>query len=253
MKKFGFTLAEVLITLGIIGVVAALTAPALVSSSRNQANAARLSVLVSNLENATHNMIIQEDVEDIYHTRFGQAGTLDARAGQLGRYMNTNGRFSGTFAEFYPNGVYGLAADGSKGAQLRNGGAMAKANQAIINLKNGATLFISPGGGVAADETEAAKETAANAGCTLVSDAFDVFIDVNGTDEPNVIGRDIFSFYMGANGTLYPMGGADVSRLDGGNLMWNEDGNDYSCVDGAITVGWGCTARIIAEGYKINY
>ena len=31
MKKSGFTLAEVLITLGIIGVVAALTAPALVS------------------------------------------------------------------------------------------------------------------------------------------------------------------------------------------------------------------------------
>jgi prepilin-type N-terminal cleavage/methylation domain-containing protein len=32
-KKFGFTLAEVLITLGIIGVVAALTAPALVKNS----------------------------------------------------------------------------------------------------------------------------------------------------------------------------------------------------------------------------
>ena len=40
MKKFGFTLAEVLVTLGIIGVVAALTAPALILSSRNQSNAA---------------------------------------------------------------------------------------------------------------------------------------------------------------------------------------------------------------------
>ena len=37
MKKHGFTLAEVLITLGIVGVVAALTAPALVLSSRNEA------------------------------------------------------------------------------------------------------------------------------------------------------------------------------------------------------------------------
>ena len=33
MKKFGFTLAEVLITLDIIGVVAALTAPALVQNA----------------------------------------------------------------------------------------------------------------------------------------------------------------------------------------------------------------------------
>lgn len=46
MKKQGFTLAEVLITLGIVGVVAALTAPALVMSSRNEANAARLSTVV---------------------------------------------------------------------------------------------------------------------------------------------------------------------------------------------------------------
>lgn len=32
MKKFGFTLAEVLITLGIIGVVAALTIPRLITT-----------------------------------------------------------------------------------------------------------------------------------------------------------------------------------------------------------------------------
>ena len=61
MKKSGFTLAEVLITLGIIGVVAALTAPALVMSSRNEANAAKLSVSISNLENAFTNMIIRKE------------------------------------------------------------------------------------------------------------------------------------------------------------------------------------------------
>lgn len=37
MKKFGFTLAEVLITLGIIGVVAAMTIPTLVSKYRQRA------------------------------------------------------------------------------------------------------------------------------------------------------------------------------------------------------------------------
>lgn len=37
MKKFGFTLAEVLITLGIIGVVAAMTMPTLVSKYRQRA------------------------------------------------------------------------------------------------------------------------------------------------------------------------------------------------------------------------
>ena len=36
MKNYGFTLAEVLITLGIIGVVAALTVPALVQNNSSR-------------------------------------------------------------------------------------------------------------------------------------------------------------------------------------------------------------------------
>ena len=42
MKNYGFTLAEVLITLGIIGVVAALTLPALVQNNRNREMQTRL-------------------------------------------------------------------------------------------------------------------------------------------------------------------------------------------------------------------
>lgn len=35
-KKFGFTLAEVLITLGIIGIVATMTIPVLISNHQNE-------------------------------------------------------------------------------------------------------------------------------------------------------------------------------------------------------------------------
>ena len=37
MKKFAFTLAEVLITLGIIGTVAAMTLPSLITRNQNKA------------------------------------------------------------------------------------------------------------------------------------------------------------------------------------------------------------------------
>lgn len=37
MKRYGFTLAEVLITLGIIGVVAALTIPTLIQNYKDRA------------------------------------------------------------------------------------------------------------------------------------------------------------------------------------------------------------------------
>ena len=124
MKKFGFTLAEVLITLGIVGVVAALTAPALVMSSRNEANAARLSVVVSNLENAFNNAIVQEGADNLYGTSLwangavradSGAANISAFVGNLGRYMHTNG-FKNSDTAFIGANVYHAMTD--------NGGTM---------------------------------------------------------------------------------------------------------------------------------
>ncbi len=52
MKRFGFTLAEVLITLGVIGIVAAMTLPALVHNYQEQEYVTRLKKSVSALEQA---------------------------------------------------------------------------------------------------------------------------------------------------------------------------------------------------------
>lgn len=51
-KKLAFTLAEVLITLGIIGVVAALTLPALISNYKKQETTARLKKFYSTMSQA---------------------------------------------------------------------------------------------------------------------------------------------------------------------------------------------------------
>ena len=51
-KRFAFTLAEVLITLGIIGVVAALTMPTLITKYQKKATAAKLKNAYSTLQNA---------------------------------------------------------------------------------------------------------------------------------------------------------------------------------------------------------
>ena len=52
MKRLGFTLAEVLITLGIIGVVSAVTLPTLMSNSQYKQLGVKLSKFHSTLENA---------------------------------------------------------------------------------------------------------------------------------------------------------------------------------------------------------
>ena len=51
-KTYGFTLAEVLITLGIIGVVASLTMPALIQNSKKTETSARLKKFYSLMEQA---------------------------------------------------------------------------------------------------------------------------------------------------------------------------------------------------------
>lgn len=67
MKK-GFTLAETLITLGIIGVVAALTIPVLNLSTKEKTFEARLKVCVSDLENAFTTMMASEGAVDMNET-----------------------------------------------------------------------------------------------------------------------------------------------------------------------------------------
>lgn len=52
MKKLAFTLAEVLITLGIIGVVAAMTIPTLVTNADKKATATKLKVFYSKINQA---------------------------------------------------------------------------------------------------------------------------------------------------------------------------------------------------------
>lgn len=278
-KKRGFTLAEVLITLGIVGVVAALTAPALVMSSRNEANAARLSVVISNLENAFQTAIAQEGADNLYGTSlwdFGGGERLNASqgnraqfVGRLGQYMILNGYkdSDGAFYDSIP--TCAMSTTGGTNSQACSAGSnntrfTGDGRMFTIETKNGAAIFIRA---YRRNGLAAAKQAAIARGCTYYTNAADIVIDVNGKNSPNTFGRDIFWFQLGENGVLYPVGGVDVSHVDewqdeNGNNMhhgtWNEANNDSSCLDddkgnNAGVRGMGCAARVIADGYKINY
>ena len=63
MKRKGFTLAEVLIALSIVGIIAALTIPNMVTSYKKSVFGSSLAVAVSNFETAMQGMIIKLSVE----------------------------------------------------------------------------------------------------------------------------------------------------------------------------------------------
>ena len=78
-------------------------------------------------------------------------------------------------------------------------------------LKNGAAVFMMPYDNDGTNKKN--KNTIINAGGALYNIAAEVVIDVNGKSSPNVIGRDIFKFYLGSNGILYPVGGKDYCNV----------------------------------------
>ena len=65
MRKNGFTLAEVLITLSIIGVIAALTLPGLTTNTNRRSVGPALSKAIHNLEAANRALIQEEGVRNL--------------------------------------------------------------------------------------------------------------------------------------------------------------------------------------------
>jgi len=256
MRKFGFTLAEILVTLSIIGVVAALTIPPLMSGSQDQANASKLAATVSNIETAFSNAMTKDRVSDLRETQlfeglvsFGGSilidsedtdhDTLTAFIGKLGQYLAINGySFNGSgdgTTKYYMN------TSGGKGGVTED-----YVEDPMVFLKNGATMFLSTAYGTDIETNDAISE-----GLSLTNGVADIIIDVNGTGQPNTVGRDLFRFVLGQDGVLYPYGGADVAKYRSFNGTWETATDDNGC--NSSSMSWGCTARLISNGYKMNY
>ena len=94
MKKIGFTLAEILISLAIIGIVAAICIPTLGTSARKQANLTTMKVTVSDFENAFNNMMISEAKEEI--TSVNDWNTTE----KLSNFIKINGNKTKNGTEF---------------------------------------------------------------------------------------------------------------------------------------------------------
>lgn len=268
MKK-GFTLAELLITMGIVGVVAALVAPGLIINNRNAANASKLSSTVSDLENALTTMIVKEQVDTIFDTEAWDKGgslsstssdaTMNSFAGELGKYTyiiaNTKNKKP---SNFYKT-AYSLTNSGDKGGAHSFSSSFGS-NGAGFNLKNGAVIFLHLQQADDSDEADKQADEIAMEGGSLTRTAGQVLLDVNGQSAPNTIGRDIFGFEIGSDGHLYPIGGRDYAIFKTKTASWAESdiwknsSSKTACTDSQkADSGFGCTARLIEDGYKVTY
>ncbi len=149
-KRLAFTLAEVLVTLGIIGVVAALTIPGLIANHKKKVITVRMEKFYSVMNQACR-MSVVHNSEEGFTSALENISTLDTSSQEimdwfneyLGKYVKT------TKLTKINDGIIGALADGS-GFVIIYGGhttfcpVYEKCEQALKNTGNsGLNLFTS--------------------------------------------------------------------------------------------------------------
>lgn len=229
--KMAFTLAEVLITLGVIGIVAAMTIPTLIANYQKKVTVNRLKktfALVSNAvrlseseNDAISGWIVpqtkQIEIFDKYLAPYLKVSKSEAVAGSLNFY--------------------------SPGGQRENGFAIVRGGAYVYTLLSGVDIFVNSGAIVGLDP------------CPTCGTGMLLIVDLNGyKTKPNRFGRDIFGIMISTNkGVLLDysddgeMGSIQRTREQ---LLNGPSNENYQCNKEGR--GLWCGALIKEDGWKIS-
>lgn len=174
-KKFAFTLSEVLVTMGIIGVISALTVPTLVNNYQRKAQALQFRKTVTDIGNAVDMLITEEG----------------------------KSKFSATT---YYNNLDGFVRDKLKTIKTCS---KDETNKCFAN-ENYNTISGAAGSAFTCEGNSYVLASSAAICMTKSGTSVKVNIDVNGQDGPNIGGRDMFIFMINSNGEITGTGNEDT-------------------------------------------
>jgi prepilin-type N-terminal cleavage/methylation domain-containing protein len=230
-RFYGFTLAEVLITLAIIGVVAALTIPTVVRNYQKQQMLAQLKKTYSALANTTNMAIADEGPVTGWKVDGGSDGAVNFTNRYLIPYLkvakNCEAETSGecVFYYMYLNGSCTGCSFGS--------------DYARFFLTDGTLIGIYTYNG---EGSNGYYYQYAN-----------IIVDVNGTKKPNSWGKDIFRF------DYYIFEGSSTSANNGKFMPWSWNrtrdflvSEEHSGTCNKNERGQFCAALIMKDGWKIS-
>jgi len=226
--KSAFTLAEVLITLVIIGVVAALTIPTAIGYYKKEETVSKLKKFYSTFGQAISRSIIDNghysnwDYDEIK----SQQGAFYFENNYIFPYLQVVKKCTPTsnecWADNVRDAVIGENLSIFKNSRLSSSSAVLSDGTSILICPRGSYLYIG--------------------------------IDINGHKSPNVVGRDVFTFYLTVKD-----GDTEFAR-DGsraGFRPFMSNATHYSARDSvkqacASEVGTFCTGLIALDGWQIK-
>ena len=224
LEKTAFTLAEVLITLGIIGVVAALTLPALIQNNRNKELQTGLKKAYSVISQAL----------DMYQAETGERLKADGSLGnqQLGKNLKK-------YFNIIKDCGYAYSDDGQDSRGCIPNDSSSREEGSAYKTFNGSTY-------INLDRFDD-SQFLLNDGMLIMTEnkggtnPLYISADVNGyRKRPNRLGQDLFLFQIDSRGKLLPMG---VPNSD------YYDANDAYCSASSSNNmnGAGCTYKALIE------
>ena len=221
VKKCAFTLAEVLITLGVIGIVAAMTLPSLIKKQEKL-------ILVNKLKK-TYTVLNQQFMR-------AQLDNGDYDTWAKGEKIVVETYFNTYFKPYFNNATIckNARACGYKtiypwkninGSQLV--WALVSDSTRVCFMLNDGTFIFLP------------RNTTGSAGQPVYVNY--MYVDINGFKNPNIVGHDVFIFQLVDKKGLIPYC-SDKSENDiNADCTKNSSGN-VNC----------CTAKIISDGWEIK-
>lgn len=222
IKKDGFTLSEVLITLSIVGVIAALVVPGMIKDINNKAMMSLLQGTVTNINDAIQNELVQTRAVKLSDTDVFNNGQNFLRNFDYTRIQGSG------LPIFYPNGGYknfqGVAKSGMGGGTYN----------ASALLKNGV--------GIAIQTPRSANSKQFNGRRSAL-----ITIDLNGSKEPNISGVDLFELELSDESNL------DLGIHAGDNLEHSSDINvcKTDCLENGYP--YACYSFASLSGFNPNY
>lgn len=207
----GFTLAEVLITLGVIGVVAALTIPAVITNYQKQETLSRLKKAYSIVQQAIKLSEVENESVTNWDNNLNGHDFFEKYIKKYVQYTQ----------EITPAELWSMAPRKFLNGSNYGGTTYASGSTTATNfiLSDGSMITLN----------------------FVTTDGIWVGIDTNGIKKPNQMGKDTFLFLFSSKHGLQPLGGAGTpdtwsygtySRekiMGSGSLSCSKTGTGYWC------------------------
>lgn len=257
MKK-GFTIAEVLIVLGIIGVVAAMTLSNLITNYQKKEAVVQLKKAYSELSQGFSSLILEEGINDFGETTLIQSINGDTLKGSEQKKFTIELKKIFNISKVYDNGTYPYNTNYKYLGD----------NSSLWNIFNADLdyVFILNDGKIEylkmyknPIKSSYTDSEIIEAGGKMFKTYGSVWIDVNGAKAPNKIGRDLFQYIIAQNGMPYPGNGRDHSIYATGkdwrvqNYYWRSNNKAQCNPENMSYAGFGCAGRIMEENWEMNY